>query len=195
MRVRKSVPEGYKTHETIEVQEYAFPNSARAASTAPASKRKAEITSRHQAAELQPFCGLHKTGGWAAQEVPTSSALAILQTNGYSDDEEDVPELIWSQSTIAATQSSFTTSSAAASISRKRCYEDEIEDELDAYFNDYDFDNAITSATSNTLTLRPIARLKSSGKRTMDDGIVRVVGGNDFDDAAFLVPDEGMDTD
>lgn len=128
--------------------------------------------------------------------TPSSSAPAVMQHDDFGKEEEDVPTLTWSQTTISSTQNGFATPVPA---SKKRSYEADIEDGLDAFFNDYDFDNAIAPTPTTTPQLRPIARFKTSRRRAVDDGVVRVVGGDGFDfdsgDAAFLVPDEVMDTD
>lgn len=76
--MRKAVPEGYKTHKTVLFQD---PSSAltRAATTGTIAERQGE---------LMPFCGLHKVGGLAVQEVRAVDAL------GERDMFED-PETGW----------------------------------------------------------------------------------------------------
>lgn len=139
-----------------------------------------------------PFCGLHKTGGWAAQEMPPSSAPAVMQAD--EEDEDVLPGLTTSQSTIPSTQGNFvSTTSSASGSSRKRTHEEEIEDDLDAYF---DVDVATEpAAASMPGGVRPMARMKPSLRKAGTDGMVRVVREDDFDEAAFLVPPDGMDMD
>lgn len=182
MRVRKSVPEGYKTHKTMGMQEFPFP------STAPV--RKMERTCRNvPTKELMPFCGLHKTGGWGAQEGPSSSAPAGF--GGFSADEDDIPGMTISQHTLF-TQAGFGINERAHTAnSRKRTYEEEVEDDLDAYFD------VIDSEPAPTTTQRTIAKMKQPTKQKSLDATVRIADpeGNDFVDALFLAAPDGMDVD
>lgn len=180
MRVRKSVPEGYKTHKTLGQPGFPFQSSAPPASSAPA--RPSISPSRSN--ELQPFCGLHKTGGWAAQDIPPSSAPSIMR--GQEEEDEDMPGLSTSQSTLMSTQNSF----ASRIDSKKRAledgYEDDAEDAMDDFFDETDDDDAAKQS-------RPIARMKTSSRKGAPLSSVRVFGdGNDFEEATFLMP---MDTD
>lgn len=128
MRIRKSVPEGYKTHKTLGPASSAPAyNSLFAQSNmAPASSAPSVYTKPN---ELMPMCGLHKIGGHSSQpSVGTTTS--------------SVPELSYSQSTISSSTSSrLPIRSVAAPPQtppniRKRSYNDEIEDELDAFFSD-----------------------------------------------------------
>jgi Ribonucleotide reductase inhibitor len=70
MRIRKSVPEGYKTHQTI--------NSRDSTNSGPhnhssLTRNTASSTAHGGYAELAPFCGLHKIGGMAVQTMPAST--------------------------------------------------------------------------------------------------------------------------
>lgn len=183
MRVRKSVPEGYKTHKTMGLQEStSFPSSA--------PVRKIERTARSMPAkELIPFCGLHKIGGWGAQEIPFSSAFAGMCGKVDEDvDEDDMPGLSMSQCTLPSTQSSFEANNLAfRSNGRKRTYEDEVEDDLDTFFNGRD------DEPPTQLAHRPIAKLKQLTKQCGHDVVVWVAGDHDFEDAMFLAPEEGME--
>lgn len=176
MRVRKSVPEGYKTHRTMGVEEFPFP------STAPVRKMESAYQNV-PTKELMPFCGLHKTGGWGAQEVPSSYAPATM---GGTD---DLPGLNVSQSTLSSTSGSFAINETArAANNRKRTYEEEVEEDLDAYFDDIDAEPA------GAPTQRPIAKMKQQSRNGgQDAGVRRSV--NDFEDAVFLAPQDGMDVD
>ncbi|WPH03460.1 Hypothetical protein R9X50_00634000 [Acrodontium crateriforme] len=186
MRVRKSVPEGYKTHKTLRPQSFPFP------STAPPTTITARQTqsnhSSQPARELTPFCGLHKVGGMAEQPeylVPPSSAPAAFSTDDF-DDALQMPAFSLSQDTIYSTQDSFMSTSSQMT-SKKRAYEDEIEDDLDAYFNTVE---AIEQAD------RPIAKPRAMlHKPTTLDRFVFASGPDDFEEAAFLAPVEGMDLD
>jgi hypothetical protein len=57
MRVRKSVPEGYRTHKTMPAEEYPFPSTA----PATAAPTRPVYNSTSSSRELVPFCGLPKS--------------------------------------------------------------------------------------------------------------------------------------
>lgn len=108
-----------------------------------------------------------------------SSAPAAMQ----SDYEEDMPDLYMSQSTTSTRDSFYDSSSQPASAStKKRGYEDEIEDDMDSFFLEDDDIGEEPDA------MRPIARMKSSSSRKTGTGQVHIVGHDDFEDAPFLVP-------
>ena len=76
MRVRKSVPEGYKTHKTSGLPSIHTTISSRSSASITAAAEYSVKPPRdpvpeqvqHQR-ELLPFCGLHKIGGYAEQPV------------------------------------------------------------------------------------------------------------------------------
>lgn len=182
MRVRKSVPEGYKTHKTIEHAGLAIHSSAPPASSAPARPSLSPMRSN----ELQPFCGLHKIGGWAAQDVPPSSAPPIARFQ--QDEDEGIPGLTTSQNTILSSQSSF----ASAIDSKKRTLEDGYEDDAEHAMDDF-FDEeteGLTSIPMKPTQSRPMARMKASARKETPIHHVRVFGEDDFEEASFLVPME-----
>ncbi|KAI5204539.1 hypothetical protein E4T39_03551 [Aureobasidium subglaciale] len=111
MRVRKSVPEGYKTHKSLPVPTISYMHPASINET-PTSSAPELYT---KPSELAPFCGLHKIGGFSSQ--PTSSA----------------PGLSYTQSTMA---SSVDMPQTPRTNTLKRSYADEIEEDLDHYFDD-----------------------------------------------------------
>jgi hypothetical protein len=113
MRVRKSVPEGYKTHKSLSVTptSYMHPSSLPSHSDAPSSSAP-ELYSKPS--ELAPFCGLHKIGGMSSQ--PSST-----------------PGLSYSQSSIA---SSISTPQTPQINTRKRNYAEDMDAELDTFFDD-----------------------------------------------------------
>lgn len=135
MRVRKSVPEGYKTHKSLPVPTTAsipqHPSNNLPTSSAP------ELYSKPS--ELAPFCGLHKIGGISSQ--PTSSA----------------PGLSYTQSTIA---SSMSTPQTPQTNTRKRSYADDMEAELDSFFDDEQDQN--DSMLDNTTSPKPMYPLSHS---------------------------------
>lgn len=187
--MRKSVPEGYKTHKTIG---FPFPSSA-----PPAQRYSNSTPTQHSFSqssttrELAPFCGLHKIGGWAEQEI-SSSAPADVRA-WVDADEEDMPSLSFSQHTISSSQSSLLGSSQQPGGSaKKRSYEDDVEDDMDAFFDEAD---AMDAATYRD-TQRPIARMKGSApSKVAQHSAVRILDADDFEEAAFLAPMDGMEVD
>ena len=135
-----------------------------------------------------PFCGLHNTGGWAAQVVPSSAPAVMQREEVYLAGELEVPGLTMSQSTPSSTQESFGSSGSAPSGNRKRTYEDETEVEIDAYFDELEADEAVEQQMVRDD--RPIASMKGKSDKGRPTGAVRVVGEDDFEDAAFLAPME-----
>jgi hypothetical protein len=136
-----------------------------------------------------PFCGLHKVGGLAAQEssyVPPSSAPAVMQRDeeAYGD---GTPGLSFSQRTISSTQGSFASvvSPTVAQGNKKRTYEEEMEEEMDAFFDEAEIIDPVPAG-------RTFAKPKASMRRAVSDGVMLESGGSDFEDAAFLAP---MDVD
>ncbi|CAK3858923.1 Hypothetical predicted protein [Lecanosticta acicola] len=182
MRIRKSVPEGYKTHKTIGMDGFPFPSSAPPASSAPARP----TISPTQTRELMPFCGLHKTGGWAAQGAPSSSAPPGLERDEDGDD--DMPELSTSQNSIVSSQNSSGTTLPPYKAPKKRTYEEEMDDFDDAILDEMEAADGHMSQPA-----RPMARMKSSTQKTVQSHGVRIFGSDDFEEATFLVPEEDMD--
>jgi hypothetical protein len=186
MRVRKSVPEGYKTHKTMHTEEFPFP------STAPANAAAARpVYNTTNSRELAPFCGLHKIGGLSSQksfDAPPSSAPPAFPTG--RDSSSSMPGLSMSQTTLSSTQGSMV-SNTAPGLSNKRSYEEDIDDDLDAYFDEVEAEEQMAPVEG-----RRIARLKNSPhKQTVGDVHVHDSAGGvagDFEEAPFLAP---METD
>lgn len=188
MRVRKSVPEGYKTHKTLGQPGFPFPSTAPVAPTRISRSSGSSTNTK----ELTPFCGLHKTGGWAAQAVPPSSAPAVMER--YYEDDDEVPSVTMSQSTLASIQSSSTSFAPQPEHRRKRTYEEEIEDDLDSFFDDGEESGVLDDQP--LWTERPIAKMKVPVQKAGANRRVRILGDDDFEDANFLAPPEhGMDID
>jgi hypothetical protein len=95
-----------------------------------------------------------------------------------------------SQSTIPSAQSSIV-SSIAPRPSNKRSYDEEIEDDLDAYFDEIEAVEPTTPVEG-----RQIARLKNSPRKQTTSGISSYNSAmgfdGDFEEATFLAP---METD
>ncbi|CAK7241537.1 MAG: hypothetical protein STHCBS139747_002999 [Sporothrix thermara] len=149
MRVRKSVPEGYKTGKEegetaprpraamAATATYALPSysSYSAANPTPSLARSAGAVQR----ELTPFCGLHKVGGLSVQSFGDGDndgrpLFAASLFDGDDDDgDSEPPSLTSSQETVSSTMSSSSYFSPAST--RKRFFgqeeEEEEEDEQD----------------------------------------------------------------
>lgn len=99
-----------------------------------------------------------------------------------------MPGLSMSQSTLSSTQASVL-SNAAQTLSNKRSYEEEIEDDLDAYFDEVEAEEQMTPVEG-----RRIARLKNSPQKQtiVGVGVYSSAGGvaEDFEEAPFLAPME-----
>lgn len=123
MRVRKSIPEGYKTGSSYSAfnlfndiaeekqQQHHHHHQQRSAAQPP---RGSYATANR---ELLPFCAIHSVGGLAAQ--PPSPPLI------RHDSIDDVPSLCSSQSSIASSITATTTDSLdiRAPFPRKRSYD------------------------------------------------------------------------
>lgn len=163
MRVRKSVPEGYKTHKTM--CDDPFPAATQTPSTrtthtvptpaaaAPPSSAPPIMLRADSSRELMPFCGLHTVGSMA-QGVPGLSG---------------VPSLV-SQASAAST---YTQASSCAGEGLKRSYSDEMEAELDDEYESMD------EPRRERILAHPTARLKAGHGH----GDVGVVVAGDFHDA------------
>ncbi|OAA36656.1 Ribonucleotide reductase inhibitor [Metarhizium rileyi] len=108
MRVRKSVPEGYKTVGTSAFKLWTD-------NTAPASQAATQTTNtarlRVSSRELLPFCGINKVGGLDSQPSFRSD-----DEHDPTPELDDVPELTMSQESVE---------SNTPESSRKRCHSDD----------------------------------------------------------------------
>ncbi|KAI8966514.1 ribonucleotide reductase inhibitor-domain-containing protein [Daldinia sp. FL1419] len=129
MRVRKSVPEGYKTGSYSAFALWDETNNGPVATMGEGRSRANAISTPR---ELLPFCGINKVGGLGTQPESTQPYPAYttyqpsLSLNGAPLDEmmdDDVPGLTSSQETVDSNSSSISPTRA-----RKRSYtEDEDE--------------------------------------------------------------------
>ncbi|QIW96521.1 hypothetical protein AMS68_002039 [Peltaster fructicola] len=166
MRVRKSVPEGYKTHKTVMY-------SSDLLESQPALSQP--TLQRGYSRELTPFSGIHKVGDYAQQEQWSSSAPALLNETSFGSS----PLLNNSQTTISSTNS-FKSQDTA---SRKRSYEEDMEESMDAFFDEMEQEDEIVA--------RKILQPKTySRKQRMLD---LLNSGGDFPDAHFLRPESEID--
>ena len=81
MRVRKAVPEGYKTHKTALFSDSRPAEAARP----PLGSSGAAANASQRPRELLPFCGLHRVGGWAVQDGGGSAGAGGLRDRPAED--------------------------------------------------------------------------------------------------------------
>ena len=128
MRVRKSVPEGYKT--MLGKQSLISPHIFATSSTAIPSSNPGSCN------ELSPYCGLHKIGGMAVQPLPhyisKTSAAGFLSaqssiTLSAAEQEDDPFSFPSSQESTISTVSSI----QAPSNRTKRVFDADVDDDED----------------------------------------------------------------
>ncbi|KAL7948522.1 ribonucleotide reductase inhibitor domain-containing protein [Trichoderma barbatum] len=159
MRVRKSVPEGYKTIDLNKTN--AFPNNIVAKDL-----KRPVVAAKHASNELLPFCGINKVGGLDTQ--PEARFF-----------DEDVPAL------DSVPELSMSQESVDSEPSRKRILDDEEEWNFEMSETSYaqpDFSNRPIAVPHSQIK-------KASAPRAFEQEnmIVDVDEDEDFEDADFLV--------
>lgn len=180
MRVRKSVPEGYKTGNYSAFALFSENNTS--APAAPSEKTQLKTRPRAGARELTPFCGILKVGGLAQQQWGIYNPGGSYQshTNVYEeemDETDEVPFLSSQGSTIS------TASVNTPTRENKRRFFEEDEDEGEDERKDY------SSREFGERKLAAPKRKKWASKVAARAGQenVTVVGQDvDFEDAEFL---------
>lgn len=171
MRVRKSVPEGYKTEGTSAFKlwtDNTVPNApkVRGSSSSISSTR---VASR----ELLPFCGINKVGGFESQPA--------FARDDDIPDEDAVPELTMSQETVDGADE------RAITPSRKRIYgdDDDVQELLHGELSPGSRGNARLLAIPRSRKSKPTVGRHAGQENIKVD--------QDFEDAEFLVFDEEQD--
>ncbi|KAL6866765.1 ribonucleotide reductase inhibitor domain-containing protein [Trichoderma novae-zelandiae] len=163
MRVRKSVPEGYKTTGSGML----VWNDAKSGG-APGARASAAVAARPVAKELLPFCGINKVGG-----MDTQPESVYEYDDGDVPALDQVPELSMSQESMDSV--------AESGPSRKR-----VLDEQDEDISFWGRDGAV--AGNNRTIAVPRSRMKKpSALKAVDQE--NMVLDDDFEDANFLVYD------
>ncbi|UKZ72001.1 uncharacterized protein TrAtP1_012938 [Trichoderma atroviride] len=164
MRVRKSVPEGYKTTGTSAFKlwtDSTRPGEVKASSQMMSTGKPASAVSR----ELLPFCGINKVGGLDTQPEFV-----------YDDGDIEVPAL---DEIPELSMSQESTDSVENGLSRKRFYDEQ--DDLQV--QNWDGDDA----GSYRAIAVPHSRIKKSSVfKGIDQENMAVDGDEDFEDASFL---------
>lgn len=164
MRVRKSVPEGYKTTGTSAFKLWTD-NAPVPTSTPHRAANKA--TSR----ELLPFCGINKVGGLDTQPE--------FEQEDDVPDADAIPELSMSQESTESVDSNETY--------RKRFFEEDDETNLSSHAQ------AMVGEGDSRVYAIPVSQAQKAA-RLGTGGQGRTATGCDFEDAEFLVyGDDTMD--
>ncbi|KAI1352715.1 ribonucleotide reductase inhibitor-domain-containing protein [Xylaria sp. FL0043] len=153
MRIRKSVPEGYKTGGTYNAFALWDENDADPITTAAimGEGQRSRANAFSSPRELLPFCGIHKVGGLDTQPeeyrpIPIPAPIPNFRTGvsatppplyqqGFSDNDiGDMPGLTSSQESVDSIASDVAYS-PSASRTRKRFFVEDEEDETSAQLN------------------------------------------------------------
>ncbi|KAI9701273.1 MAG: hypothetical protein M1836_001943 [Candelina mexicana] len=210
MRVRKSVPEGYKTGVYCAL---GSSMGGSPSSTGPPSSGGVYNSRGRGFAELTPYCGILRTGGYAFQTTSERSSTHDLATFEFESDDYGFP--CSSQESNTSTISTDSMPAAPPSFpipnANKRRFEEDEEDgpnslvwEDEEHLHSLSPRSYPVSHTSmpNLDMIRPIALPKtrrkwhtgSLGKGTLVGGQENQMNGmHDFDEAEFLRPPEWFD--
>ncbi|KAI0118304.1 ribonucleotide reductase inhibitor-domain-containing protein [Nemania sp. FL0031] len=197
MRVRKSVPEGYKTGS---YNAFALwdenDNSSVVEIMGEGQRSRANAFSSPR--ELLPFCGIHKVGGLDTQpDRPTPSMPNVYTgASAYQPSLDDMPGLTSSQESI---KSNSSTASLSPGISRgrakKRFFVEDEEDEIAGQLNlwRYNYDTNLGLSPNNNGRVMAVPtkgrlRAKLSGATMVmsSAGQENMAVDTDFEEAEFL---------
>ncbi|KAK5636432.1 hypothetical protein RRF57_012144 [Xylaria bambusicola] len=203
MRIRKSVPEGYKTGS---YNAFALwdESDADPITVTMGEGQRSRANAFSSPRELLPFCGIHKVGGLDTQpevqhpipsipsmraEVPTTTVYQPSFSTEMSDDE--VPGLTSSQESVG----SNTSDSALSGVRTRKRFFVEDEEETPGQLNLWQYNHDICSLTPvgcnngrvMAVPRKGRLRAKFSGTATaMPGGGQENVIDSDFEDAEFL---------
>ncbi|KAK6580530.1 hypothetical protein PZA11_006766 [Diplocarpon coronariae] len=182
MRVRKSVPEGYKTGSKYGAHtlfsDARTPNSMLDHRNTPASSRLPKTRPRAGNRELTPFCGIMKVGGMADQQwgIYSTEVGEGEESEEMGDEEDDdVPFLSSQGSTI----SNVSTKAVIPGVNKRRFLDDE---ELDA---GAEIGGANSCSVMGERVLA-VPRRKKTHAQMRVFGQENFALGDDFEDAEFL---------
>lgn len=206
MRVRKSVPEGYKTGSPYS----GFKLWSDADTVSPLLTARKALAPTSAQRELLPFCGIHSIGGLSYQPTRDEDEDADYYSRNMfllaeEDDDvpslDDVPGLTSSQETVDSNPPSV----AGSQAGRKRFFDDAGEDEPRQWTDHAAWTEGDVSPRSLTPVgwgnARPIAVPRKLAQRKAAAAAAAAVASGyeqenvtmqDFEEADFLVG-EGMD--
>ncbi|GJC84631.1 hypothetical protein ColLi_07469 [Colletotrichum liriopes] len=199
MRVRKSVPEGYKTGTYSSFKLWSDIPERRTPVVRPTNAAGTpNTTARHRSAaaqrELLPFCGINKVGGLASQPAHASE-------DGYEEGDvpglDEMPGLSSSQESVESVEVvEGVESTASDGRSKKRFFaDDETDEPVQMWANRTAWLESEVSprslAPSGWANARPFAVPRKSRRKPAAEQENLAV--DDFDEADFLVsPDTDM---
>ncbi|KAI1181224.1 ribonucleotide reductase inhibitor-domain-containing protein [Nemania sp. FL0916] len=148
MRVRKSVPEGYKTGDCNNAFALWDEGDANPDVEIMGEGQRSRANAFSSPRELLPFCGLHKVGGFETQpDMHTSSSPARVTPATYQrgfglgggvPDIDEMPGLTSSQESVESNASSdMALPPGRPSSARKRFFVEDDEDEFSAELNQW----------------------------------------------------------
>ena len=190
MRVRKSVPDGYKTRQKT----FCDLSKPFGASTSKSDQTRSTSTGFNG---LLPYCGILKVGGYESQQpVPEEADLPPLQSDhdawAFPSSQESNVSTVSNSSLIAPAYVPIATIS-----SNKRRREDADEEDLDLESQPVSPRSRPISHTRmpNLNDIRPIALPKSRRKVSQPEeiGESEMVDVGDFGEAEFLRPAEWVE--
>ncbi|KAH5173235.1 hypothetical protein HBH68_198220 [Parastagonospora nodorum] len=199
MRVRKSVPEGYKTHANKMMALPSISTTMTSTMTlTPPPTNPANVV--HQR-ELLPFCGLHKIGGFADQPT-TNIHLYTGEADVDARDMWPLPAETFTQPFHSCSQDSGYGSIRANANPSKRSWHDEDELRLDLSTSSFAFGKQaqieieevpVSPLSEIPEDMMPAVRQIKQPKSRRREGEggneplrVAVGSGSDFDEADFL---------
>ncbi|KAI0149524.1 ribonucleotide reductase inhibitor-domain-containing protein [Xylariaceae sp. FL1272] len=194
MRVRKSVPEGYKTGTYSGFSLWDEQNTQKVTQDTMGEGQRSRANAISAPRELMPFCGINSIGGFAPQPEPSSRHMGSIAAVAPSYQpvpsifdssmDDDVPGLTSSQETV----SSDISPPPSASRSRKRFFvEDEEEEKLAIPTSLNLWSNHNSRAIATPRKGRHRAKAGSHGSESGSPGQENVmVVDSDFEDADFF---------
>lgn len=187
MRVRKAVPEGYKTGTCSDFSLWDDQHDTMPSSPGETGRSRANAVSTPR--ELTPFCGIHRVGGL---QMPASDCATYeIQASAH-----DMPSLTLSQESAASHDSS--SSGVTGAKTRKRFFVDDDEETPDtlgrlsvAQWQDAEVSprSLVPMPWNRTMAVPRKGRLRGklndgSGRTAGQENVMAVDG--DFEEAPFL---------
>ncbi|KAL8783434.1 MAG: hypothetical protein Q9213_004634 [Squamulea squamosa] len=181
MRIRKAVPEGYKTQCRLVDDNIPLPSSS--------SSRIHASTSGY--AELVPYCGISKIGGYKTQQpAPENDASSGM----FFEDDNLFGSMPSSQESVPEPDTVLVRGEMPL-MGAKRPFEvdEDDEGELDIERAGKDITNSGNVDMAGSIALRPIAQARN--RRPAATSKMKAACDGDFEEAPFLVRDWGEDMD